>query len=104
MAINLPQGERDLFRIVAAIRQLILGRNNATGDITLTAGATTTVVTGPNISGDGGVWLFPQTANAAGAVATTYVKRTDLIRGQFTITHANAATVDRSFYWVCLGG
>lgn len=104
MAIQIQQGERDLQRIVDAVRQLVEGRQNSVGDVTLRAGQTTTVVAFPNCSNGCRVFLFPQTANAAAAVPTTYVQRGDILQRSFTITHANAGTGDRTFSFICIGG
>ncbi len=104
MAIHISERERDPVRIVQAIRQLIFGRGDFVGDVTLAAGATSTVVSFPNCSVDCRVFLEPQTANAAAARSTTYVKRADILQGSFTITHANAATLDRTFSFACIGG
>lgn len=84
-----------------AISQLIEGRNNANGTVTLTAGSTTTTIASPTINENSGIWLFPKTANAAAALATTYAS---VVAGQATITHANTGTTDRTFYYIILGG
>jgi hypothetical protein len=97
------RGERNLQTIVDAIRQLFEGRSNAVGSVTLTANAATTVVAGPNIGLDSSIFLFPKTSNAAAAVATTFVLAANVVRGQFTISHANNAQTDKSFFWVALG-
>lgn len=86
-----------------AINELIMGRSNAVGAVTLTAGATTTTVARSTISKDAVVMLFPMTANAAAALATTYAT-TSVSGGSFTITHANNAQTDRNFQYVVLGG
>jgi hypothetical protein len=49
------------------------------------------------------VFLSPQTANAAAALATTYVQAADITKQQFVITHANNAQTDKTFGWVVLG-
>lgn len=86
--------------IVTAINQLIQGRSNATGTVTLAvAPATTTVVTKTDIPADAAVFLSPTTASAQ---ATTW--RVTVQAGQFTITHAADAAVDRTFRWLVIGG
>jgi hypothetical protein len=102
-ALTLPPGEKDPFRIVMAVRQLVEGRGNANGTITLTANVTTTTVTAPNCAAGSGVFLFPATANAAAALASTFVKTSDVSKGQFIISHASNAQTDRTFFFVCLG-
>lgn len=90
-----------------SIIQLGQGRLNNVGRVTLTAGATSTVVTvgvskaAVNIGSDCEVFLSPRTANAAAAVATTYISAVG--QGTFTITHANNGQTDRTFGWVAVG-
>lgn len=85
-----------------AINQLIQGRSNATSVVTLTPGSTSTVVARDTINQNAIVLMFPMTANAAAAVATTYARVTTA--GVVTITHANAATSDRTFALLIIGG
>jgi|SRR6185436_5694343 len=104
MAIKLRPGDRDPQRIVDAIIQNSEGRQDSVGDVTLRANQATTVVSFPNCSTDCRVFLFPQTANAAAAVATTYILRANILRRQFTISHANNAQTDKTFSFLCIGG
>lgn len=104
MAQKLRRGERDPQRIVDAINELGDGRQNSVGDVTLRANQATTVVSFPNVSADSRVFLFPKTANAAAAIATTYILAADILRGSFTITHANNAQADKTFSFLCIGG
>lgn len=101
MAIQLQPGERDLQRIVDAIMQLVQGRQNSIGDVTLTVGATFTVVAFPNCSKDCRVFLQAQTAAAIAAQAT--VAPADIAQKIFTIRH-NAAGAGASFSFICAGG
>lgn len=95
------KGETNLARIVQAIRELFEGRSNAVGTVTLTASTTTTTVSTFNVGPESGVFLSPKTANAAAALASTYVSATDA--GSFTLTHANNAQVDRTFAYEIAG-
>jgi hypothetical protein len=104
MAIQLQRGERDLQRIVDAIIQLVGGRQNSVGDVTLRDGQITTTVNFPNCSSECRVYLFPQTANAAAALATTYILKANITRGAFTISHANDGLTDKDFSFLCIGG
>ena len=101
--LDIPQEGPYDRSIRQAIRQLIQGRNNAYGTVTLTAGATTTTVTASTINKGAGVVLCPTTANAAAAIPTTYVT-VATNGGAFTITHANNAQTDRTFTYLVLGG
>lgn len=93
--------EKDLSKFALAIQQLYAGRSNAGGSVTLAAGATSTVVTAENCAPQSHVFLFPKTANAAAGIATTFINAVG--KQSFTISHANNAQTDRSFFYVCLG-
>lgn len=96
-------GEQGIHRIVDILRQLIEGRSNAVGSVTLTANAATSTVTANACGPNSAVFLFPQTANAAAALATTYIAPATVTPRQFIITHANNSQTDKTFYYVCLG-
>lgn len=100
-ALSISPAEKDPFKIVAALRQMMEGRSNATGSVTLTANAASTAVTAVSCGPNSAVFLFPKTANAAAIVAATYVSA--VASGTFTVTHTNNANSDKSFYFVCLG-
>jgi hypothetical protein len=101
--VTLTPSEKDPFKIVQAIRQLVEGRSNATGTATLTANAASTTVTATACAAGSTVLLQPTTANAAAEIGngTGYVST--VANGSFTITHANNAQADRSFRWVAIG-
>lgn len=89
-------------RLVDAVFQLVEGRHNAASRVTLTPNAALTVVSHPNCSLDCEPMLSPRTANAAAALATTYISSVD--QGSFTIAHANNAQTDREFGYTVTGG
>lgn len=102
--LYLNSAEKEPYKIAAVVRQLIEGRANNVGTVTLThdGAATTTAVSaavtcGPNSA----VFLFPTTAHAAAVVATTYVSSVGL--GTFTITHAATSNADVTYYFACIG-
>ncbi len=92
-----------LWNLTDAINSLIDGRSNATGTVTLTANAASTTVTDNKFESSMAVLLQPKTANAAAALATTYITDANKSKGSFTITHANNAQVDKEFSYVRLG-
>lgn len=105
--INLQESETNLSRIVQAVIQILRGSSNSVGNVTLRASQTTTTVTksvdkaAVNVSADQEVFLSPKTANAAGALATTFISAVG--QGTFTITHASAVSTDRTFGWEARG-
>lgn len=100
--IELDLSERGIPRIVQSVVSL-LRKWNASGQITLRSGQTTTVVDktvspgAVNVGKDDEVMLSPRTANAAAAIPTTYIS--SVTQGGFTITHANNAQADKTFGW-----
>lgn len=104
MALKAPDSPLDTAhhrRLVAHVANGCLdGRTNNGGTLTLTASQTTTVVADKRASTDAVIVLCPLTANAAAALATTYVSS----RGKqtFTLTHASNAQVDKTFDYALL--
>jgi hypothetical protein len=95
--------EKDLTKFAAAIQGLAQGRSNAVGVVTLRASQTTTTVLAPNCGAGSAVFLFPQTANAAAVVASTYILAANVAPGNFVITHPSNSNTDKTFSYVCLG-
>jgi hypothetical protein len=96
-----PAANGDAEEIRDAVRQLVRGRCNAVGSVTLTANVTTTVVSAPFVVNAGSeISLMPTTANAAGALATLWIVP---VKDSFTINHASTATTDRTFRWSARG-
>ena len=86
--ISLSKAETALWRIIEAILSLAAGASNVVGEVTLTPGATTTVVdvsvsrAATNVSMGMQIFLTPRTANAAAVLLGTYVSSV----GQGTFT------------------
>ena len=95
--------EKDPAAFATAIQELYAGRSNASGSVTLAAGAASTVVAAMNCAPQAAVFLFPQTANGAAAIPSTFVAPANVRAGSFTINHANNAQTDRTFFYVCIG-
>jgi hypothetical protein len=98
---SIPVTETRLWLVIKTVQQLIQGRTNATGTVTLATGATTTVVLDANVAPGDVILLSPLNADAAGEVPTLYVSATD--KGTFTLTHANDVTT-RTFGYKVAGG
>lgn len=84
-----------------AINQVIDGKINTINTVTLTANATETTITDSRIGPGSVILLCPKTANAAAALATTYMTTGDQTA---TVNHANNAQTDRTFCYAILGG
>lgn len=88
-------------RTTETVNGIIDGKIDVTGDFTLTANAGSTIVSDNKFESVMVPVFVPLTANAAAAIATTYVSART--KGAFTLTHANTATTDRSFAYVRFG-
>lgn len=98
----LSQSETNQITINTVIKQLIEGRSNAVGTVTLSTGTTTTVTAvtcGPHSA----VFLFPQTANAAACSTTASVPSTNITGGQFIVNHASNSNTDKTYVYLAIG-
>lgn len=101
--LSISVAEKDPVKQNTAIRQLIEGRSNAVGTVTLAhdGAATTTTVTATTCGPNSIVFLTPLTAHAA--AVSPYVLLTNVTPGQFIVTHAATAETDQTFGWFCVG-
>ena len=79
------------------------GKSNALGTFTLAAGQTSTVVDDRRVGVNSVMSFMPTSANAAAewGGGTMYVS--DRTKHQFTLTHANAGSTDRTFSYFIEG-
>lgn len=89
----------------AAVKLAMQGRLNAVVEVTLTAGAASTVWSDPRLTSTAAVLFDPMTANAAAELAAgaLYVTSANRLNQQWTLTHANAGTTDRTFRALIIG-
>lgn len=77
------------------------GKLNCTGDVTLTAAATSTTLNDARLTAQSFIGLMPRTANAAAALSVTWISARD--NGSATISHAADLSTDRSYTYVIIG-
>lgn len=85
----------------SVLNNAISGKLNVVGEVTLAAGAASTVLADPLITRASCVALMPLTANAAAALPALYFDPTD--SGSVAIRHANTAQADRTFRYLIMG-
>lgn len=90
-----------LRQLASTVNASLLGKLNCTGIVTLAVGQLATTVADPRADANSAVLLTPLTANAAAALATTHVSAR--AKRSFTLAHASAGTVDRTFIYSILG-
>ena len=84
--------------ISTVVNNILDGKLNSTGSITLTNSSATTTLSDDRIGGDSVILFMPTTSNASST--TIYV--TARQKGQATLNHANSSTT-RSFDYVIFG-
>lgn len=96
--LNLPITGGTPREISNVVNNILNGKINSTGNITLTNSSATTTLSDARI-GSGSIILFMPTTSDASS-ATIYV--TARQKGQATLNHANASTT-RSFGYIVFG-
>ena len=89
--------------VASAVNLLIDGKNNAKGDVTLTASSATTVVSDYRVGEDSVILFTPTSANAAAEIGGGAMYVSSRGKFTFTITHANNAQTDRTFIYTVTG-
>ena len=94
-----------LRQVAKVVNRSLAGKLNATGTVTLTANAATTVISDARFTVQSFVNFDPLTANASTEKAngTIYVTAANRRNSQFTVTHANNAQTDRTFRYLIIG-
>jgi hypothetical protein len=92
--MQLPSNLNDPHNLRIAIERIVRSIADTTGVVTLRTSQTTTTVVHNKVNSRSVISLTPNSANAASALATTYVVAQS---GQFVIYHASATTTDRTF-------
>jgi hypothetical protein len=93
------------YQTALVVNRINRGKINATGSVTLTPNAASTVITDARLSIDSFVEFDALTANAAAekGAGTIYVLTANRGNGAWTITHANNPQTDRSFRYLIVG-
>ncbi len=92
-----------LNRIREVVNNLLRGKLNATLDLTLTAGAGSTIVKDPRIGGSSSIQLMALSANAAAEIGNGSIWWGTPGNQTVTLNHANNAQSDRNFRLTIIG-
>lgn len=98
--VLIPQTASTL-QLATTVNEMLRGRGNNVGSVTLTASVTTTTISDIRVKQTMTAVLIPRTANAAAAMTNVYISA--VADGSITLTHSNTATVDRTFDYVLHG-
>jgi hypothetical protein len=87
--------------ISEVVNNLVEGKSNNTGTITLAvASATTTTLNDERIGFDSVILFMPTTANAASAMTNLYVSARN--KGSATLTHSANTSADKTYGYVVI--
>ena len=90
-------------KLADAINNMLKGKLNNVGDITLTAATALTTLTDARIGANSYIDFMPQTANAAAEKSSGNLYISSRGKGTADITHTSTATNDRTFTYAVLG-
>ena len=93
----------DAREVATIVNNILDGKINSTGTVTLTASAATTVVTEDRTGATSVILFMPTTANAAAEQAAGGMFVSSRGKQTFTITHANNSQADRVFDYIVIG-
>jgi hypothetical protein len=107
MTVYIPGlNETDLKNLIRSLQQLGAGRSNATGIVTLSTNAATTVVIPPQsgiIAPGSQPILTATTAAAAAELASGNMFVSNVSANSFSIAPTNSAAANRTFLYAILG-
>jgi len=99
--ISIPDSALHLRVVSQALNNTIDGKLNSTGNITLTASATSSTLTDRRIGENSIILFMPTTSNANSAKDDLYVSaRAD---GSATLTQASSSNTDQTFGYLVIG-
>ena len=92
-----------LRKVSLAVNNILRGKTNNTGSVTLTESVGTTTLTDIRIGINSVVVLQPTTANASAEIGAGTIYFNDPGDGTVVINHANNAQTDRTFKYAVIG-
>ena len=99
--LSMPDNSQHLRLVSTTLNNVMDGKLNSTGDITLNANATSTTLSDARIGGDSVIVFMPITANGKTADNNLFVSARQ--SGQATLTHASSSNTDQNFAYIVVG-
>lgn len=100
---KLPSGGGTPRDVAFAVNQLVDGKMNATGQLTLAQNATSTTVTDYRVGENSVILMMPLTRNASSEYTNNHFYISDRSKFSFTIQHRSKNHSDLNFMYVVLG-
>ena len=99
--LTTPDTKAHTRQCAITINNVMDGKINSTGSITLSASATTTTLNDARIGLNSVILFMPQTANARTALNTLFV--TSRASGSATLNHSSSTNTDQNLSYVIIG-
>tara|TARA_B100000674_G_scaffold182815_1_gene148060 strand:- start:941 stop:1267 length:327 start_codon:yes stop_codon:yes gene_type:complete len=99
--LSMPDQAQHLRLVSTTLNNVMDGKINSTGEITLRASQTTTTLEDARIGGDSVIVFMPITANGKTAENDLFVSARQ--SGQATLTHASSGNTDQNFAYIIVG-
>ena len=99
--ISMPDQAQHLRLVSSVLNNTLDGKLNSTGEVTLTASATSTNLVDERIGVNSVIILEPTNANSNSAKGNLYVSAR--ANGSATLTHASSGNTDQNFVYVVIG-
>lgn len=100
---NVSLDENYIRKLVRVVNQIMRGKTNNTGEVTLDTTTTATVVADINVGAESFISFMPTTANAALEVSSGSMYVSTVGDQTFTVTHDSNTTADRTFIYTVVG-
>tara|TARA_R100001591_G_scaffold2176_1_gene5425 strand:+ start:22 stop:348 length:327 start_codon:yes stop_codon:yes gene_type:complete len=99
--VTMPDQAQHLRLVSTTLNNVMDGKINSTGEITLRASQTTTTLEDARIGGDSVIVFMPTTANGKTAENDLFVSAR--ASGTATLTHASSSNNDQNFAYIIVG-
>jgi hypothetical protein len=100
---RLPYEANDPREVSLVVNNILAGKLNSTGTVTLAANAATTVVADDRAGYESVILFMPTTAAAASEQAGGAMFVSSRGKQTFTVTHANTTSTTRTFDYIIIG-
>lgn len=100
---RLPYEANDPREVSLVVNNILAGKLNSTGSVTLAANAASTVVSDDRAGYESVILFMPTTASAAAEQAAGAMFVSSRGKQTFTVTHANTTSTTRTFDYIIIG-
>ena len=101
--VQLPYDGGTGREVSSVVNNILDGKINSTGTVTLTSSSSTTTVTDARVGSDSIILLMPTTSNASAEQGNGTIFVSQRNKQSFVLTHANNRQNDRTYGYIVIG-